>query len=224
MFAIVDASFTFDLGGKVVSEFAVNVLDLELDPFETGLTSDWLLVGIEALLVVWLITLAVTEASDMVQTIRVDGWRGYFLNFWNVTDVASLSLYIVCCAVYFGVWSKSSTLEIPRVYDWSPVKEQQALLKTIKTVEECDELMTQYVQLSVVNLCVVLLRLFKFMRLQPHLAVVNNTFIDAGLPLFHFFVIFGIVLIMFTIMVSLACPALRSCEQVYSRGAGEGVL
>ena len=42
--------------------------------------------------------------------------------------------------------------------------------------------------MCVLSLCVVLLRLFKFMRLQPRLAVVNDTFIDAMQPLAHFFV------------------------------------
>ena len=42
----------------------------------------------------------------------------------QVVDVSSLSLYSVGLAFYIACVLKSNTLDIPRVYDWSPLQAQ----------------------------------------------------------------------------------------------------
>lgn len=200
MFANVQVDFSFELGGKVVGEMTVAVLDLEMNGFVTKQTPDYILMAFEVLLIVCIFALVLSEMADARGTIHVSGWLEYFGDFWNLVDVMNITTYVACCGIYGGVFLRSSQVKIASVYDWSPLEEQVKLLEIIDAIEACDNLMQTYMAVSVCNLLVILVRLFKFMRLQPKLAVVNNTFSNAYEPLLHFFVIFGIVLIMFTIM------------------------
>lgn len=211
LFVIVQIQFTFDLGGKVEKGILITVLDLELvhssyvtadgAVHEYGTSSEDARMALEFCVVFGVILIVVGELKDMRDTkLMLGSYRFYFLSIWNVIDVVHIVLYLLSIVYWLRMFISAQDIEPPQHFDWSEDCKKKKLQEVTNEIMAQASMFEVYTALTVGNLFCVLVLVFKFTRFQGKLAVVNNTFFYAGESLFHFSLIFGITIFMFSIM------------------------
>ena len=211
LFSVVEATFTFDLGGEVSQDFSVTVLDLELvrstytkedgTEREYGTSADTLRMVLEFCVVAGVLYLAAGELKDLRDAKQLLGkYRFYFSSMWNFVDLLHISLYILAIFYWVVMFTEAQKIVPPQYFDWSDPEKLKELLDTIDRILNQADLYNNYRALNIANLFVVLVLVFKFTRFQGRLAVVNDTLSLAGEPLFHFGVIFGVTVGLYSVM------------------------
>eukprot|EP01046_Picozoa_sp_COSAG06_P050618 COSAG06_NODE_8061_length_2286_cov_1.559671_1_plen_433_part_00 len=198
----------------MTKELEITVLDLELvrstdekpDGTVREIGTKWedVRMGMEASLVVGVLLITLGELKDMRDAkVMLGSYHRYFSgpsSFWNIIDCAHIALYVVSIIYWLRMFIGSFSIEPPQYFDWSEDEKLKELLDTTNDIMFQASLFQFYTALTVANLFVVLLLVFKFTRFQGKLAVVNGTFYYAGENLFHFSIIFAVTIFMFSIM------------------------
>ena len=211
LFSVVEASFTFDLGGEVSKGFSVTVLDLELvkstytkedgTEREYGTGADTARIFLELCVVAGIFYLAAGELKDLYEAKQVLGkYRYYFTSMWNFVDLLHIGLYVLATFYWIIMFTAAKSIVPPQYFDWSAPEKLIELLETTDQILTQADLYDNYRALNIANLFVVLILVFKFTRFQGRLAVVNDTLSLAGEPLFHFGVIFGVCIGLYSVM------------------------
>jgi hypothetical protein len=211
LFSVVEASFTFDLGGEISKDFSVTVLDLELvrstytkedgSEREYGTTADTVRIALEFCVVLGVFYLAAGELKDLRDAKQVLGkYRFYFSSMWNFVDLLHICLYVLAIFYWIIMFTEAQKIVPPQYFDWSDPEKLKELLDTTDRILNQASLYNNYRALNIANLFVVLVLVFKFTRFQGRLAVVNDTLTLAGEPLFHFGVIFGVTVGLYSVM------------------------
>ena len=211
LFSVVTASFNFALGGEVSKGFAVTVLDLELVKSEYekddgtlreyGTAADTMRITMEFVVVIGVIYLAGGELKDLWEAKQVLGkYRYYFSSMWNAVDLLHITLYVMAIFYWILMFTMAQDIVPPQYFDWSDPEKLKELLETTDQILNQAALYDMYRVLNIANLFVVLVLVFKFTRFQGRLAVINDTLSIAGEPLFHFGIIFGVCIFVYSVM------------------------
>ena len=124
----------------------------------------------------------------------------YFMSMWNVIDVAAICVYIVCIWQWTYILILAQSVTIAQKFDFSGPEAIGDLLTVSQTINESAAALRTYLYMSIASLSLILLRFFKYTRFQGRLNVINGTFAAAGENLFHFMIVFTVILVMFAII------------------------
>ena len=111
LFGIVEATFTFGLGGLMSKGVEISVLDLEAYTFYS--TANELIfrrvlrLTLELLVVAGVATRLIGEFQDAVEAKKLHGTYAAYFGVWNILDCISISMYTICI-MYWLVRAKGS--------------------------------------------------------------------------------------------------------------------
>ena len=127
LFGIVEATFTFGLGGMIEKGVDVNVLDFEAYNFYTS--EDVLIarrpirLAFELLVLTGVVFKIVGEFQDLIEAKKIHGTYAAYLDLWNIMDMASISMYTVCAVFWVVFFFIMSGIDIPKT---EPLREAAA--------------------------------------------------------------------------------------------------
>jgi hypothetical protein len=206
--------FTFAAGGAI--QIAQSTAALRLDLYSTA--GDRVRLVGEIVLAIMVAVSFLAELADMWEVYTERGSLGHFFaNGWVYVDFLSIMLFVTTITLWWIIVLQHTTVFSPslrfNVYynveapanimrlepDPYVGANLDALGGMFLEVETIANLMQTYISLSGINIVLCLLRILKLMDFQPRLGVITHTMFLAASDLGHFFFIFSIIFIAFSL-------------------------
>lgn len=120
--------FEVAAAGDWTQTYEIDVLlQRHLQPLGTGTAEDWLILILEAGLVLFVLRYVLEEASEFVGVESKNNWISvsikwdYFLDAWNVLDWFNLIMMIITVCYKVDTWSKAGGLYVLSPSNWKDV-------------------------------------------------------------------------------------------------------
>ena len=194
LFSMVRIEMKFGLTGRVKRQIQVDTVNLELHSTPT----DTLRTTLEQVVLLFVLFTGFGEIQDLCSM-----GLGYFSSFWNYVDLANILLFLVCYAEWMFVQLTVGQVEIKNKFDMSTDEDRDALFNVMGLLDATVALYGWYIVLAAMNVMVIFIRFFKYLKVQERLQIVNETLALASVDLIHFLVSFGLSFYMFAVMASL---------------------
>jgi len=163
-------------GGTTVSIGSIN-----MEPYLTR--RDFILLGFEVIFMVWVFFLISAYIKSFLTAIYHRRLHKFF-NMWACLDLVNYTCYLMFIVIRIG-YIKNIICNPVRVptNDYNPIFEQ--LYRTNR-----DQLSVNFISILIGTL-----RFFKYYEFQPRLQIVNKTLSASMVHLYHFCLIFGVMLV-----------------------------
>ena len=194
LFSIVHMKMEFELSGQSKKSLLVDSVNLEL----TATSLDALRMFMELLIVAFT---GLTLVSEMKEVLS-DGLFVYVKDFWNFVDILNIWLYVWAAITWFYLFIVSMRVNIPNKFDMSKPEDTNKLLAVMDDLDQGTQRFNTYIMLTAINVLVCFTRLFKFIKVQERLNIINETLAKAAIDLLHFLI---------ALLLSYVCFAVMGC-------------
>mmetsp|Transcript_101223 Transcript_101223/g.287009 ORF Transcript_101223/g.287009 Transcript_101223/m.287009 type:complete len:753 (+) Transcript_101223:151-2409(+) len=199
--------FEITPSGRWVSTFSVDVLlESHLKPLGFASTTDWLVLGSNAVLVLFVIGYLIEEASEFLgcesrgkSKVRVPTLKvSYFLDAWNMLDWLNLTLIIVTLGYRISTWSEASNL---LVYTGDP---SDAGVGTFTDYSNIADNVRNIKAIVAFNAVLTWFKAVKYINIFPYITIFMQTVTISQQKLFSFAIVFFTTLTGFVLGFSVA--------------------
>eukprot|EP00899_Mesostigma_viride_P021274 jgi/Mesvir1/29148/Mv18440-RA.2 len=174
----------------------------------------------EVLLVLMVLAGTFFELQQVLACAANRGIYHYLADIANLIDLASISLFYVCIALWarflvkyhgpFNIWLsyapyrsvfESDEERLAKTLEFSHEgADMQQLLETFETVKDISSSIELYSFLTALNLLMMMMRVLKLTDFQPRLGIITHTLARALNDIAHYLLVAGVMFVCFAIM------------------------
>jgi len=179
VFTFCAIEFRFENSGIFVGGNHIQISSINMEPYRNWL--DFIRLALEMIFLFWISVQATHFMRENWLIAHRFGFSKVF-HLWTFVDAANLTLFFIYVTFRIRVLAKiyDNPIHVPRT-SFAPVLEEIAAVQSNQLV------------VNFLNLFIAQLRFFRYYEFQERLKVLNQTFANAFVDLYHFVLMFGVI-------------------------------